>query len=124
MTQMQQNNDTYSILQSFDPIQTNHYSIATYKCYGMKHFTSDQIMIPEYLYMIQQAFYEHGLFNAIPFIMPTEYGHFVCYRVDYYYPLQQIVNEMSVYYNVPIGSIYKPILFSNDPISSLSITIN
>lgn len=117
-------NSAYSIIQSFDPTQTNYYSIATYEHYGMKQFTSDQIMIPEYLYMIQQVFYEHGLFNAIPFIMSTEYGHFVCYRVDYYYPLQQIINEMSVYHNVPIGSIYKPILFSNEPISSLSITIH
>jgi hypothetical protein len=117
-------NSAYSVIQSFDPIQSNYYSVATYDHVGIKQMISDQIMIPEYLYLIRQAFYEHGLYNAIPFIMSADHGHFVCYRVDYYYPLQKIENEMSVYCNVPIGSIYKPILFSNEPISSLSNMIH
>lgn len=113
----------YSVIQSFDPIQSKYCSVATYDHVGIKQMTFNQIMIPEYSYLIRQAFYEYGLYNAIPFIMSTEHGHFVCYRIDYYYPLQKIENDMSVYYNIPIGSIYKPILFSNEHISSISMMI-
>lgn len=116
--------NSYELIKSFDPIQSNYSTIATYESYGMKQIESNQFMIPDYLYMIRKTLYEHGLYNAIPFIMSTTDGHIVCYRIDYYYPLPQIINEMSVYYNIPIGTIYKPILFSNHPISTISTTLH
>lgn len=113
MNYYQELDEEYTVIPPTEPFYT---SIATYENCGIQPTGSNQYMNSDSVYTIQSLFTEHGLGNAVPFIMQTGNGHIVCYRIDYYHPLEQTVKEMSVYHPVLIGSIYKPLLISNHPL--------
>jgi len=112
------NYEEYTII---PPTEMVYSSIATYENCGIQPIWSNQCMNPDSVYTIQSLFNEYGLGNAVPFIMQTVNGHIVCYRVDYYYPLEQTVKDMSVYNPILIGSVYKPLLFSNQPLVAVQM---